>query len=348
MTIKVSFKPKEITKKLINTLSERSKDVIERRYGLGKSVKRETLESVGRSYGITRERVRQIENSALSSIRKSDAYKNCEPVFTELVGVIHDMGAIISENELLKELSKSESVQNHLHFLLVVGDTFTKLRENAKFVHRWHINEEIANMVHDALEKVCKKITVDELLAEREIIDRLLEELGECVHDDHKRDDVVKRWLGLSKHLAQNPFGEWGRVGSPGINMRGIRDMAWLVLRKHGSPMHYGEVADAITEMFNRKAHSATCHNELIKDPRFVLVGRGLYALAEWGYKPGPVKEIIANILKSHGPMEKRDLIDAVKRERYVKTNTIMSNLQDTDLFGIDENGRYFVRDDEK
>ena len=125
--------------------------------------------------------------------------------------------------------------------------------------------------------------------------------------------------------------------------MRGIRDMAWLVLRKHGSPMHYGEVASAISSTFGHNANSATCHNELIKDERFVLVGRGLYALSEWGYANGLVKDVLKDILTKDGPLSKIDLMDMVKRERYVKTNTIMINLQDTENFGIDSEGKYFV-----
>ncbi len=343
MAIKISFKPKEISKKLLKALPERSADVLTRRFGLGKSVKRETLESVGRSYGITRERVRQIETSAISNIQKSDQYKACEDIFTEFAGVIQDLGSVVPEEVLLNEISNSESVHNHIHFLLVVGSAFGKLKENTKFVSRWYADKYISELVHDAIERVYKKINRDQLLAEREIIDMLLAELGDDIDDKYKRDDIVKGWLNLSKDLSKNKLGDWGRVGSPGINIRGIRDMAWLVLRRHGSPMHYGEVAKAIEDTFDRSAHSATCHNELIKDDRFVLVGRGLYALSEWGYSTGLVKDVIRDILEKEGPLSKEDLIDAVKRERYVKTNTIMVNLQDTDIFGVSEDGKYFA-----
>ena len=345
MAIKISFKPRDITKKLLKILPERSSDVLVRRYGLGKSVKKETLESVGRSYTITRERVRQIETGAVSAVRKSDAYLDNEAIFTELIGVMHDLGSVVSESVLLEELSTSESLQNHIHFLLVIGNSFTHLRENIGFVHRWHADEQLSERVHDAIERVHKSITRNELLAEKDIINKLLVELGDDIDECYKDDTVVKRWLNLSKRLACNQLGDWGRTGSPGVNMRGIRDMAWLVLRRHGSPMHYVEVAEAIAETFNRNAHSATCHNELIKDPRFVLVGRGLYALAEWGYTTGLVKDVIKDVLRKAGPLSKKDLIETVKRERYVKTNTIMVNLQDADTFGIDKDGKYFLRE---
>ena len=342
MTIKTDFKAKEITKKLLKALPERSGDILMRRYGLGKSIKRETLESVGRSYGITRERVRQVESSAINSLRKSDAYLDNQAVFVELAGVIRDLGGVVSEDRLLNELSSSESMQNHIHFLLVLGNSFIKQKENVNFVHRWYEDKVLAENVHNAIENLHKKLRKEELLTQREIINKLLDELND-IDDTYKSEDNALLWLELSKQLSRNQLGDWGKVGSPGVHMRGIRDMAWLVLRRHGSPMHYAEVAKAIEETFGRKANSATCHNELIKDERFVLVGRGLYALSEWGYTDGLVKDVLKDILAKHGPLSKEELMEMVKRERYVKTNTIMINLQDAESFGVSEDGKYFV-----
>ena len=120
-----------------------------------------------------------------------------------------------------------------------------------------------------------------------------------------------------------------------------MRDYAFLVIRKHGSPIHFREVAKQITTMFNKKAHVATTHNELIKDPRFVLVGRGLYALAEWGYTPGVVRDVIRTVLEKNGPLSKEEVIDKVMKERYVKENTIVVNLQNPKYFRRDKDGKY-------
>lgn len=343
MAVQISFKPKEVTKKLLKAIPERSAEILARRYGLGKSVKHETLESVGRTFGITRERVRQIENGALNVIRQSSAYKEQGSVFIEIAGVIHDFGAIVSEEKLLTAISNNESTQNHVHFLLVVGNGFIRAKEDTLFVHRWYENPDIAKRVQAAMIKIYKSMSRDQLIAERDLIDSLLTQVGE-VDALHKNDNIARNWLSLSKGLAKNPLGDWGRIGSPGVNLRGVRDMAWLILRRSGSPMHYTEVTKEIEKAFGRKAHSATCHNELIKDPRFVLVGRGLYALSEWGYTAGIVKEVIKNILINEGPLTKAELIDRVKRERYVKTNTISVNLQDYATFGMDEKNRYYVK----
>jgi DNA-directed RNA polymerase delta subunit len=112
-------------------------------------------------------------------------------------------------------------------------------------------------------------------------------------------------------------------------------------LRKHGKPLHFTEVAEQVEEMFNRPAHVATTHNELIKDDRFVLVGRGLYALSEWGYSNGVVRDVIRTLLKDKGPMTKEQIIAEVLKQRQVKENTIYVNLQNANHFKKDAKNRY-------
>jgi thioredoxin reductase len=105
--------------------------------------------------------------------------------------------------------------------------------------------------------------------------------------------------------------------------------------------MHFKEVATSISKTFNKKVHPATCHNELIKDSRFVLVGRGMYALSEWGYKAGTARDVITEILKREGPLSKEDVVEKVNKERYFKKNTILVNLVNTKYFKSDKNGLY-------
>src|SRR3989344_5090819 len=152
---------------------------------------------------------------------------------------------------------------------------------------------------------------------------------------------MEKRRKSMSKKEGKNPLGEWGKASSPNIRIRGVKDYAYLVMKRHGTPLHFKEVADSIGKTFSKKIHYATCHNELIKDPRFVLVGRGMYALAEWGYKKGIAREVIADILKREGPLGKEDVIKKVNKERYFKKNTILVNLVNTKYFKKTKSGLY-------
>ena len=94
----ITFKPKQVTKRLLSVLSNRAQDVLINRLGLGEETKRMTLESIGKKYKITRERVRQIENYSIASIRKSKEYAKEKPIFDELKGVMVDLGSIVSED----------------------------------------------------------------------------------------------------------------------------------------------------------------------------------------------------------------------------------------------------------
>jgi hypothetical protein len=338
--VKVSFKPKQVTKKLLSVLPDRARDVLTKRYGLGTDSDTQTLESIGQTYGITRERVRQIENYGIATIQKSEAYKECEVYMEELRGVLEGMGGIITERELLVSLAKDESTQNHFFFVLVIGSAFTKHKEDDHFEHRWSISRNTTESIESALKKLHKSFGEDDLVPESELIAKL--EAALIVENMKAGDEeTLRRWLALSRVLGRNPLGEWGVASSSNVRAKGIRDFAYLAVKRHGSPMHFREVADAIGRLFDRKAHIATCHNELIKDARFVLVGRGLYALTEWGYTAGVVKDVLQEILKKHGPLTREEIIDKVRKERYVKDNTIVVNLQDTNIFKRMPNGAY-------
>ncbi len=337
---KLSFKPKQLTKKLIGHLQDRSSDVIISRFGLGDDLEHKTLEAIGEKYNITRERVRQIEQAALTAIRKHNSFKEEGYVFQEIKELVKDLGSFIEEQELLENISTDKSTQNHIHFYLVLGEDFKKIKEDDNFKSRWHTDDELSSKIHDALHALYGSLNDGELITEGDFITKFIEECKK-VNNEVLSDEIAKRYLRTSKKIAKNPLGEWGRAGSSGVKTRGIKDYAYLMMRKHGSPMHFREVAKAISETFGKKTHTATCHNELIKDDRFILVGRGIYALKEWGYKPGIVREVIKDIIRKYGPMKKEDIVDHVMKERYLKKNTILVNLQNAKYFKKDKNGLY-------
>jgi DNA-directed RNA polymerase delta subunit len=329
-------------KKLLLALPERSRDIITKRYGLGDNPEQMTLDAIGKNYGITRERVRQIENHALNVIRKSKNYTEEKSVFDELEKIISSLGGMVVEQDLLDYLTKDKSTQSQLNFILVVGHPFKKIKEDEDFKHRWFIDEELANKVHLSLKKLYENLKDNDLVSEPEMIKTFLGYVDN-VSEQYKNEEICKRWLCVSKKISKNPLGEWGKAESSNINTKGMRDYAYLVIRKHGSPIHFREVAKAITSVFSKKAHVATTHNELIKDPRFVLVGRGLYALSEWGYMNGVVKDVIKKLIEKNGPMTKQEVVEKVMKERYVKENTIIINLQNKKYFKKNKDGKYEI-----
>lgn len=337
-----NFDSAVLVKRLLSAAPERAREILIRRFGLGTTADRETLEAIGDRSSITRERVRQIEAAGLEAVRASKAFKDAKSAFEELGHHIHLLGAMVPEDELLAMLGKDEKTRNRFRFLLMLDSTFYRERETHDFISRWHVDKITAKSIHDALSRLYTSLPDDEVISESQILDRFLDEL-KGVNDAYKNEEVLKRWLSLSKRIGRNPLAEWGRSTASAVRVKGIRDYAYLAIKRNGAPMHFSAVAKAISTLFSKKAHIATTHNELIKDARFVLVGRGLYALTEWGYKPGVIRDVIREILLEKGPLKKDEIIEHVRYARFVKDNTVLVNLNDPRYFKRMRDGRYSV-----
>ncbi len=143
--------------------------------------------------------------------------------------------------------------------------------------------------------------------------------------------------------------GKFGLKDWPEVNPKGVKDKAYLVLKKEKKPLHFSDVTKLINsskfgELFGQKALIQTVHNELIKDPRFILVGRGLYALGEWGYQPGVIKDVISMVFeKEKKPLTQKEIVDEVLKQRMVKVNSILINLKNQKYFQKDEKGKYYL-----
>ena len=329
----ITFKPKAVSKKLLTTLNPRTREIVVNRYGLDKD-KRMTLEAIGKTYDITRERVRQIENFALTTIKKSKEFKEHAFVFDELKKIIKELGAVVSEEHLMRHISKDPVIQNHINLYLALGEDFKKHKEDDNFKTHFATDDKTATHVRDALGKLYTSINEEDLITEEEIFTRFVSHLSDLVGEYKSNKEIIYRYLALSKVIGKNQLSEWGRMSSPHVKARGIKDYAYLIMRRRGVPMHFKEVALEINKTFGKKAHVATCHNELIKDSRFVLVGRGMYGLKDWGHTGGVVRDVITEVLKESGrPLSKDEIIKRVLEKRMVKPNTVLVNLQNGKFF---------------
>ena len=339
----VSFKPNQITKSVLAELAGRSKDVLEKRYGLT-GERKKTLEAIGDEYSITRERVRQIENLAKQQVRESQRFaEKAYEAVTELKEIIDEMGGIAEEKNLLSYVAAREADQNHLYLLLELGEPFIFEKEDTDHKRSWHTKRNNKTVIKDSLKKLYKDLDTDEILTEEQIIERFMNIIEHDLLDGVADTRIAKEWLKISKLVDKNQMGKWGRTDSPNISTRGVRDYAYLVLREHGKPMHFREIAEITSQHFGKKTNVATIHNELIKDDRFSLVGRGLYALKDWGLYGGTVADLITEILvENKKPMSEDEIIERVLEKKLVKESTVIINLKNKKRFQQDKATRLY------
>lgn len=333
--------PQDAVKILFSALpSRRMRNVIEKRFGL-KGGRAFTLDAIGKEYKITRERVRQIEADALKHLRKKAEVAELASLFDATERYIKEHGDIMAEQVLLAGLADMKA-SPCVGLLLEVAGRFHYLPEEDSLNARWALSREAAARA----EKVVGKL-VDTLNSHGSPVswDNLISFAGESarqVLNVVPAESVLSAYFGISKMIQKNPYGEYGIVSWPAINPRGVRDKAYVVLMKAEKPLHFRDVAEGINKAgwTKKKAHPQTVHNELIKDARFVLVGRGLYALSEWGYEPGAVREVLVSVLKGY-PLTREDIIKKVMEKRFVKEATILLNLQNKSLFKRNDDGKY-------
>ena len=316
---------------------DREREIISRRFGLTGS--KETLEQIGEMLSITRERVRQLEKAILIHLQiaaEENQISELAPAEKILVRNLTEMGRVAKLSDLADKVYGRETTAAEragIYFIATFAKNLTVIEENDAY------NSAVGIAEYGDAATIRKKIdeVVSVIKARKEPM--TIDELDNVL--DYEHPDHIKAIASISKLLA-TLNGTWGLAKWPSVNPRNIRDKIFVILENHKEPMHFSDIAKEIAESnFKRKNVTVQAiHNELIKDARFVLIGRGIYALSSWGYKKGTISDIIVSILeKSEKPMTREKIVKQVLKARKVKETTILLNLQNKELFKkIDRN----------
>ncbi len=326
-TSNITFDYRAASTAILKTLKrDRDRQVIARRFGFDME-NRQTLEQIGKSFGITRERVRQIEKTTLIKLAGLNL-PEVKQAATLLRQELEPHGGIASTPVISATLGASRPAeQAYIVFLATLTGDITVIDEDDKLRAALSLTSTFpATKVRDIIRQLVQ--------ATKDHGKPLsLAQLAELVDIDITYESLANI-SGIAKQLAHHET-RWGLISWPEVNPKSIRDKTYLVLTKHTKPMHFSEISDHIkaSNFARRDVTVQAVHNELIKDPRFILIGRGIYALAEWGYTPGTVADIIIDVLKEESPLHKDEIVKRVLKRRQVKTTTVILNLQEKDHF---------------
>ena len=335
---------KPIVEAILKTIEKkRERDIIARRFGL--FAKKETLEEIGKSLNVTRERVRQLETAIIANLKynprnKLPHLKKVEAVFSNLLKELGNVARIKDLGSRLSQIN-DQIHQSQILFLGHLSPKFVILKSDTQHhaaigLSNIHGNQEDmkAHVSH-----IVKHITeTGEPLSAQQIHLGLSKKYHHPQHI-HALATISKKLAGLNR--------DWGLTHWPSVNPKNIRDKIYIVLRDAKNPLHFTEIAKAIhRSSFSRNQVTVQAiHNELIKDGRFILIGCGIYALKEWGYKKGTVADVIYEILSdSAKPLTRDEIVKQVLKQRQVKQTTILLNLQCKPIFKRLANGKYVLK----
>jgi DNA-binding phage protein len=315
----------QVVQDILGTIErEREREIISRRFGLFD--RRETLEQIGELLGITRERVRQLEKAVVTRLKLAAAkdLPHISEVEEVLGAHLKAMGNTARLSDITPRVSDNATKvdQARVAFLAHLSPSIAVIDDNDHFFHSVGLNSAHSEKaIRDNVNKIIETI---KNIGEPTDIETVSREVG---HNDPRHTEAL---AGISKNLA-HLHNRWGLNKWPMVNPKNIRDKIYVILHDQKKPMHFSEIAESIKDSdFRRKdVTTQAIHNELIKDKRFVLIGRGIYALREWGYKKGTVADVIAEVLrKEGGPLHRDEIVKRVLKSRHVKETTILLNLQ--------------------
>ena len=324
---------------LLDELNPKQRKVAIERFGL-QTGERNTLQSIGDKLGITRERVRQIENHIAAKL-KPLALEKSGPVFDFSREHLLAVGGFREDRAFIGDLinylkADTPNAYRKIKFLFLIGEYPHYHEEDDRFRGFWYADQNAHNRFFRLIEKLIG-------LFDKYEKDRFL---SEKVHLSHLNDFNSIHAFSIFKNVGFNTFGDFGLLKWPEINPRTIRDKIYLILKKKEQAMHFTDIAKSIDFLnLNKKnTHPQTVHNALIKDDRFVLVGRGLYGLREHGYEPGTVKEIVTKVLRANGPLTGEEIVNLVNAKKFFKKQTILANLQNRQNFKRLPDNRYQLK----
>jgi len=338
--------PQKLAGDLISVLPSRSQAVLKKRFGLENNHP-QTLQQVGDIYGITRERIRQIIEASLQIIKKKASLAEVSDFWKKVIVVLEKSGGVEEEKELFIRLEKAlpqvKRKESAVNFLLFLSPDIIFEREDSDHNGFWHLASQKKGDLIKRMKTIEKYFTQSkEPLPLKETFQSIEKKVSPVLTLEE-----LTAYLRISKKIGMNPFGEYGVLFSSEIEPAGTKDRAYVVMKHHQKPSHFSEIADLINQSkklpvsptllsstWLKTVKVQTVHNELIKDKRFVLIGRGIYALRDWGYKPGRVVDVIKEILKkATRPLTQEEIIKRVKEQRFAQENTIILNLHNKKYF---------------
>ncbi len=304
-------------------LTPRQRDIVQLRYGL-KAGEGQTLAAIGKRYGVTRERIRQIEAQALRSLNVQFQKPEFEGFRTATAAYLTKHDGVRRHDLVATDLGPANVVRCAFE-----SSGIAKFNPEDKNRYSfWSLSDDhakrgaafVADLVSTMKKNGTRPVTMP-------------------------AEASAKNYVSISKKFATSPHGEFGLTEWRDINPKVSRDWAFLVLKKSQKPLHFSAITAEINKIrTNKRVNAQTIHNELIKDKRFVLVGRGMYGLQEFDILPGTAREVLSHLLKKHGPMIAKDIIILALSHRPFKEKTLLINLQNKNWFKRGGEGKYFVR----
>ena len=282
--------PTDLLAQLLEAIGPRSDVVVARQIRLGA---RPTLEELGRTIGVTRERVRQLESKALTAAETAVRSPLFGPLRWRASDLREVLGVAVTESSdfladalawAVRDLDEPSSCSANEVMLWLAGPF---KRDGEWLVRSDHSLRGLTRAFESAM--------ADVLVAAADEAADALEELGLATEMTSDFMRTRPTW----RRIDDETYVRW--MGSVG-------DKANTILRLVGRPLSIGEINGHIGE-----GHAPTSlRNALASDERFVRLDKASnFGLREWGLEEysGIAQEIVERIERAGGRVDLEDMV---------------------------------------
>lgn len=341
-------------KKLLSILFERSGggrylDIVKRRYGFVMGEK-ETLEEIGKSYGLSRERIRQIQQKAFRRMsHPSNASRR--PIINLMERMLFDNGCLVSDQDadsLVSQIFANQPFD---------GSSLLDLFADLGWIQSHRIGDlsfyapkingfKLIDFMEDIFELLKKSA---EPLSPTSILNKLppIKEI---------RDDRLNLLNLITKNCSLDPRIETKIAGKfSTYRMTKYVVNLWIpliiqVLEEAQTPLYYTEIADRVNDKVissNRHLEPRRAHSLLIENSSFAHVGiRGTYGLIKWGLRKESTGELAIECIEKAGfPLHWEQIYNYISRFKDSPKMNIRSILDQSGKFEKKGTGFYGIKE---
>ena len=325
----------------LKLLKEQQRYIIVSRFELN-GKKKQSLQEIADGFQLTRERVRQIQVSAIERLRKDDCVALLSKTIKLLEETLEECGSVATEERICNVCNlANKKERGYARLLLEIGDSFNKQKISKEMNSFWYTSENKKNEAERIISSLNKEIfrNVDVIYKYKDVVNLI----NKVSSKNIKNNKEYVSLLDISLFLKRNKEGEWGHYKNPQISLKGISGYISLVLSNAGEPLHFEEISRRISELKGKKCYLGSCHNELVRSNKFFLVGRGLYVMNGMGYESGTISEVLIKIIKENGSITQEKAVEIVKKKKIVKEKSIRQNLLNKKYFTKNKEGKYIL-----
>lgn len=323
---------RDLVNNLLIVLSQKEKQIIEHRFSLNGNPKA-TLEKIGKEFGVTRERVRQIEKNALRKLQRNVSNTKLSMLNQYANTILQKYDGVCLEAKLVTDILaivNGNADASAIKLSLQLDPNLEKIHNTIYYYPYWKFKI----ISQKDIQNICEK-TIAFLGKKTDVVspDEIIQQISGS-SDKKMTKQIALSCLELDRRIKITKYGIGLSIWRH-INPKTLRDKILYILKLSTKPLHFVEISNRITEAnFDKKiVNVQAVHNELIRFSQFVLIGRGIYALKDWGFEEGTVSDIIADILRKEGPLNRDKVIEKVLKQRQVKRITILLNLKNKPMF---------------